>query len=344
MDIGAKDVALKSLFKSKVRFADLFNGVLCNGGQVISADELQQTGNEDVMIVEDITGKEVVVERYRDTVMTWNDDCNLVVLAVENQDKIHYAMLVRNMLYDALSYTGQMRDVWNNIPEEDKPKRFSDEFFSRFRKNDKLYPIVTLVVYYGDLEVWDGNVDIHQMFGDQMNEQTARFLKKYAANYKVNLVNFAEIEDINVFKTDLREFSGMIKYRKDEKKMKEFLMSNEASMSRIDLEMSRVMEFMLGVKFGEKHIVEENGKKVINVCKAFEDHMLRGKIEGKIEQLIEMVVRKVALGKNLDVIVSDLDDTLENIQPIYDAVTECGIDAKVEDIYIAWESKVNVLK
>lgn len=31
-----------------------------------------------------------------------------VILGVENQDKIHYAMAVKNMLYDALQYAKQV--------------------------------------------------------------------------------------------------------------------------------------------------------------------------------------------------------------------------------------------
>ena len=40
--------------------------------------------------------------------MAMDDEAVYVVLGIENQDKIHYAMAVKNMLYDALQYAKQV--------------------------------------------------------------------------------------------------------------------------------------------------------------------------------------------------------------------------------------------
>ena len=86
-------------------------------------------------------------------------------------------MPVRKMLYDALSYTDQMRNIWQNLSDDAPEKHVgSDEFFSRFRKTDKLYPVITIVFYYGDQ--WDGNLDLYDMFGGDRKIVLARELTK----------------------------------------------------------------------------------------------------------------------------------------------------------------------
>ena len=39
------------------------------------------------------------------------DGTRLILLACENQDKVHYAMPVREMLYDSLDYIEQLKKI-----------------------------------------------------------------------------------------------------------------------------------------------------------------------------------------------------------------------------------------
>lgn len=82
-----------------------------------------------------------------------------VMLACENQEEVHYAMPVRNMVYDGLAYTDQIQRLWKKRVEEKKTKSnkkmTSAEFLSKFTKKDRLIPVITLVFYYG-IEPWDG--------------------------------------------------------------------------------------------------------------------------------------------------------------------------------------------
>lgn len=57
---------------------------------------------------------------------------------------------------------------------------------SGLRRDDKLYPVITLVFYYG--EAWDAAAELHDMFAVQ--EQLGKgLLEKYVSNYHINLVN-----------------------------------------------------------------------------------------------------------------------------------------------------------
>lgn len=155
--MGKKDGVIKPWLKNKRRFADLFNGVCFNGEQIIKPEELVNVDGELDFGFRDKEGHFRYVQRLQDMVMLWKGIYLLVQLGVEAQDKVHYAMPVKNMVMNSLSYVDQIRGAWQSVPEEDKKKMVGTaEFFSQFRKEDKLYPVITLVFYTG--EDWDGNM------------------------------------------------------------------------------------------------------------------------------------------------------------------------------------------
>lgn len=74
---------------------------------------------------------------------------------MENQTDINYAMPVKNIVYDVLQYGRQVtglarkhRKVWASEHPEKKPK--SEEFLSGIYKEDRLTPVITLVIHFGD--------------------------------------------------------------------------------------------------------------------------------------------------------------------------------------------------
>ena len=61
-----------------------------------------------------------------------------VILGIENQTDIHYAMPVRNAIYDVLQYGKQVSDV-AALHRRNRKLRGRGEFFSGFRKNQVLW-------------------------------------------------------------------------------------------------------------------------------------------------------------------------------------------------------------
>ena len=55
------------------------------------------------------------------------------------------------------------------------------EYLSRFRKKDRLIPIISLVFYYGS-EPWDGPVDLYDMFRLEGTKEEKEILEKYLPN------------------------------------------------------------------------------------------------------------------------------------------------------------------
>ena len=94
-----------------------------------------------------------------------------------------------------------------------------------FFVQDKLIPIITLVIYFG-ADPWDAPRSIYDMLSVQ--DQT---LLSYIPDYKINLIAPFEMsdEEINQFSTNLREVMLYLKYSKD--KIKLFMIKEANSMS-----------------------------------------------------------------------------------------------------------------
>lgn len=153
------------------------------------------------------------------TVMEKNDAV-YVILGIENQSHVHYAMPVKNMLYDAMEYANQVKKVANGYRKAKNTSKMNvGEFLMGFSKNDELIPVITLVLYLGT-DPWDGPRSLYEMFGGE-NEKILPFV----SDYKINLIEPQRMsdEEINRFHTDLREVLLYIKYSKEKEKLMELL-------------------------------------------------------------------------------------------------------------------------
>ena len=65
-------------------------------------------GAKDTKAKEYLSDNERFADLFKSVVMKSTGDAYVVLIGVENQSNIHYAMAVKNMLYDAISYSVQM--------------------------------------------------------------------------------------------------------------------------------------------------------------------------------------------------------------------------------------------
>lgn len=112
------------------------------------------------------TGVPFPMQRYRDVfknavIMEDSKAAYLLILGVENQTDVHYAMPVKNMVYDALNYASQVSTISGNH-RKNKDTATGAEYLSGMHKDDKLLPVITLVVYFGQ-NLWDGPMGIHDL-------------------------------------------------------------------------------------------------------------------------------------------------------------------------------------
>lgn len=182
------DPVLKDFWSNNDRFSDLFNQVFFDGEAAISSDKLLDKDTEESAV---ILEKERInaISRSRDIIKQHKDGAELVLIALENQMKIHYAMPVRSMLYDALRYTKQCKKL-EQSHRKDGDLKEADEFLSGMAKTDKILPVINLVVYYGE-KTWDGPrclsdmMDIPPLFRPLFNDQKLQLLEvRNAGNLK----------------------------------------------------------------------------------------------------------------------------------------------------------------
>ena len=67
--MGKTDTALSIWYKNKVRFADLFNGAVFHGRQLIKPEELELIDSKSEEILTDKNDRFEELQRYRDVVM-----------------------------------------------------------------------------------------------------------------------------------------------------------------------------------------------------------------------------------------------------------------------------------
>ena len=160
-------------------FADAFNYLLYDGRAVIEPENLKEMDSAGIALPfgardgkESRKGKEEAVQKYRDllknAVFMEDGKTAYVLLGIENQTDIHYAMPVKNAIYDALQYGRQVSDTAakhradRKKQSETEKKVSGGEYLSGFYREDRLTPVITLVIHFGAKE-WDGPLSLHEM-------------------------------------------------------------------------------------------------------------------------------------------------------------------------------------
>ena len=194
-----------------------------------------------------------------------------VIFAGEVQANTHYAMPVRNMLYDALEYTRQVKDL-EKRHREAKDLKHSDEFLSGITREDRIRPVINTVLFTGN--VWDGSETLHGLLDMNPEDADTRELLKYIPDYRINLIPVGAIEEPKNYKTCLQQIFSMIKYKEDKEKLSRYVQENREAIDRMDgVEMSAALE-MINDRRLEKQIEQQRkreGEKMLGLCQAITD-------------------------------------------------------------------------
>lgn len=287
--MGAADTVTKAYMKENTVFADAFNYLLYRGRAVVDPTQLQELDTTEIALpfgAQDEDGKpqEDAVQKYRDVlksaVIKEDGEAAYILLGIENQTDIHYAMPVRNAVYDALQYGRQVADIAKKHRREDASSKAHSrgEYLSGFYKDDRLTPVITLVLHFGANE-WNGPLSLHEMMNVKNRE-----LLRFVQDYQVHLIDPARLseEELEKFSTSLREVMGYIKYSKDKKKLSEFLKENPRML--IEANAARVIKAVTNTPLD----IPEDAE-VVDMCKAVEDMMNESKTKGAVEVLVGLV-------------------------------------------------------
>ncbi len=297
--MGKRDIGLKSYLGNAARYADLWNGAVFQGKQVIRPEVLQE-----ISPVRSKADEKAILEKTGDLVMKQSyDGQKFLILALENQDKIDYGMPVRIMLQEALEYDWQIKEIMRKnerayqamrVEHTDKTKTVvyqdSGEYLYKVKKEDRLYPIMTLIVYWGE-DAWGGAKSLHEMidFGSAdalMGEQ----LKRMIPEYPLHLLDLTNFNHFEYFRTELRPLLEMFQRRNRKEDFMEYIKRNEGNWAMDDESW-----YMLGQLTDSKDIrnlikeKRQSRRRDKGMCKAIEDMKNDARAEGKAECIIDLL-------------------------------------------------------
>ena len=96
-------------------FADAFNYFMFNGKQKLKPESLHEIDSTELTVPYDLKGKTYPLQKERDILkaasIKYDEEAVYLLLGIENQSQIHYAMPVRNMMYDAIRYAHQVDEI-----------------------------------------------------------------------------------------------------------------------------------------------------------------------------------------------------------------------------------------
>ena len=309
--MGTADIVTKEYMRENTVFADAFNYLIYNGKKVIDPAKLTEIDSTEIALPfgnaekvkaekkrkeqeaewssvknESVRKKNTsrvgvkmdAVQKYRDVfksmVIKQDEKTSYVLLGIENQTDVHYAMPVRNVIYDALQYGRQVADIAadHRRNKKDFPGKSNGEYLSGFFKEDHIRPVVTLVIHFG-AEEWDGPLSLHEMMATRDME-----ILSFVENYRIHLIDPAKLteEELDKFSTSLKEVMGYIKYSKDKEKLLEFLRTD--TRKTIEMNAARVIKMITNTPIEVSEEMEE-----IEMCKAIDDLILESESRGRME-------------------------------------------------------------
>ncbi len=229
------------------------------------------------------SGKLGALERYGDIRMEAGFGTYSVILAHETQQHVHYAMPVRSMVYEALEYAQQVHALEKRHLENGDSLR-GDEFLSGLTREDRLKPVISVVLYLGD--DWDGCKSLYEMLEIDESDPHARLLKPYLPQQRLNLIEAGRMKHPEYFQTCLQHIFAMLNYRQDKNKLYEYIQKNRDALARMD-HVEITAAFIL---LGEQKRVEELFRskaesEEIGMCKAIDDLIHDGEMRGETRGL-----------------------------------------------------------
>ena len=274
--VGHKDILLKDYFTPDI-FADAINAILYDGKSVVTPERMR-TIDIETQRVEDENGNVTADTRLRDSAKVVEvDDAIYCLFAIEHQSVEDYTMPLRIMEYDVREY---LRQVKSNKGVQVRIK-----------------PIITIVMYW-KADKWNQPVSVKDMF----DKNTVRWLEDnglggYIQDYKMHLFEPGAVkeEDLEKFKTELKDVIAYVKYSKSTEALKEY---NEKH--KPDLTKSTVT---LINELTNSNYVFIDGKERLNMCEAFEgikaEGIKEGIKEGRKAELKDKYKSWVTLSHNL---------------------------------------------
>lgn len=285
-----KNIITNAYWSDNERFADIINVGIFKAKKVLSAEKLEEV-NGILNTFIDKRGKKKGINRYRDVVKKAAFGTNFMIMGIENQTDIHYVMPVRVMGYDFMSYDKQWKEIKK---QHEKAKDLKGaEYLSGFSKTDKLAPMCTLVLYYGE-KPWDGPTRLSELldFTD-----VPESVKEVIADYPIHVIDVRRFTESEKLESDARLLFGILQREGNAEEMRSYREENEEAFSNMREEAYDAIAILTkseGILEMKERRKSKDPRQ--NLCKAFREMLeedLRIEKEKLREQAREHVKQEV---------------------------------------------------
>lgn len=250
------------------------------GEQIIKSEDLTEADTDIASLIK-FNGHAETLGKVFDVVKKSANGVDYVILGVENQSKIHYAMPLRHMIGDAFSYLKEYKEL------EAKNKKYKNyktthEFLSKFQKTDRLHPIITICIHYGEDE-WDGPRSLIDML------DIPEKFQPLVSDYKFNLIELRKSESLKFQNKDVRTIFDISRFIYN----REYATINNIYKEKtISPELGMVIGLITETQklIDDSLRLEQEGVE-FNMCKALEELEERGREKGRIEGRVEGAIK-----------------------------------------------------
>ncbi len=224
-------------------------------------------------------------------------------------------MVLRVLVYDTLEYLKQAKKIEKyHIAQKDVVGK---EYLSKFTKEDRLIPTVTLVFYTG-MERWDAATELIQLF-DESSVLTK--MLPCMGNWYLNVISVYNVEDTENYRGNLKKIFEILKYVNDGEKMYSFVQEHRDDYSKLDEATTRILSLLTDMEF---YIDGNETEEVSEMCKALEDikkmgereGIAIGEVRGEAKERTIIVMNMFKKGMSCEDISSLTDISLELVQEI----------------------------
>lgn len=295
--LGKKDLSLKAYLSDPVRYADVYNGSVFGGAQVLDALQLEEAAT----VVTKADGG-AMLETTCDIAMRQKVGGGMFALWIlENQEEVDYGMPVRILLREALEYDRQVKALKRRNEAEYRERHGGEiatgEYLYKVRKSDRICPVCTLVIYWG--KHWDGPRSLHEFLDfSGYGECVAEEFKKLIPEYPLHILNVNEENDYSGFRTPLRTVFELYARRADKGRFLDYVNTHEEC-RHLDVEIYGIIRELIGIATLRKTQDKIEGEEKQDMWKAVEDLIEDGRTEGRTEGKLEKANQLISIIGNM---------------------------------------------
>lgn len=279
--MGQKDLTEKLLADYNDVFADIVNGLLFEGKELIQPEDLITAQPISQYKAED--GK--VHEQERDLAKYWSKaKLKIALFGLENQSSVDETMPFRVIGYDGASYRSQLLNEKNEIT-----------------------PVITLVLYFGTEKHWDKPKNIKALL------DIPDYLAPYVNDYKIHVFEIAWLteEEINRFQSD---FQVVARFFVNKRKNPNYMLTDPTEIRHVDEVLKLLSVITADSRYMETLKISE--RRITSMCDVAERLEQKGKDKGRAEERIEMIIKMYDAGLSIDEICKITNETGKNIRDL----------------------------